>query len=64
MDQLWNIALRALNNDVSITAIQFLNSYYINYGNCLLEKEEEFVKRCMESLTKATSDIYQVQTVQ
>ena len=60
MDQLWNIALRALNTDVSITAIQFLNSYYINYGNCLLEKEEEFVKRCMESLTKATSDIYEV----
>ncbi|KAL3873492.1 hypothetical protein ACJMK2_036602 [Sinanodonta woodiana] len=59
MDQLWSIALRALDTDVSITAIQYLNNYYINYGNGILEKEEEFVKRCMESLVKASDEAEQ-----
>ncbi|KAL5008333.1 hypothetical protein ScPMuIL_013914 [Solemya velum] len=54
MDQLWSIALRAHNTDVSMTAIQFLNNYYINYGNGQLEKEDEFVKRCMDSLVAAS----------
>ena len=57
MDQLWQIALRALNTDVSITAIQFLNNYYINYGNGLLEKEEEFIWRCMDSLLTASQNV-------
>lgn len=60
MDQLWNVALKATNTDVSITAIQILNSYYINYGNGQLEKEEEFVQRCMDSLVKALTDLDQV----
>ena len=30
MDQLWGIALRANNTDVSLNAIQYLNNYYIN----------------------------------
>ena len=30
MDQLWGIALRALNTEVSFNAIQYLNNYYIN----------------------------------
>ncbi|XP_021379697.1 ubiquitin carboxyl-terminal hydrolase 34-like isoform X3 [Mizuhopecten yessoensis] len=59
MDQLWNMALKATNTDVSITAIQILNSYYINYGNSQLEKEEEFVQRCMDSLVQALSDLNQ-----
>ncbi|ESO90146.1 hypothetical protein LOTGIDRAFT_164457, partial [Lottia gigantea] len=53
MDQLWNIALRARNKDVSMSAIQYINNYYIGYGNGLLHKEEEFVKRCMKSLVEA-----------
>jgi ubiquitin carboxyl-terminal hydrolase 34 len=57
MDQLWNIALRALNTDVSMTAIQFLNCYYINYGNGLLDKEDEFVKRCMRNLVSASHSL-------
>ncbi|XP_076099132.1 ubiquitin carboxyl-terminal hydrolase 34-like isoform X2 [Mytilus galloprovincialis] len=57
IDQLWSIALRANNTDVSITAIQILNCYYINYGNGHLEKEEEFIKRCMESLVQTLTDI-------
>ncbi|XP_064603807.1 ubiquitin carboxyl-terminal hydrolase 34-like isoform X2 [Liolophura sinensis] len=66
MDQLWGVALRAHNNDVSMTAIQFLNAYYINcsYESCLyldgrgsLEKEEEFVQRCMNSLGTALQNV-------
>lgn len=60
MDQLWEIALRALNSDVSMTAIQYVNSYYISYGNGMLEKEEEFVQRCMDSLVLATSHVQEV----
>ncbi len=30
MDQLWGIALRAHNTDVSLNAIHFLNLHYIN----------------------------------
>ena len=30
MNQLWGIALRAQNTDVSLTAIHYLNNYYIN----------------------------------
>ncbi|XP_078316021.1 ubiquitin carboxyl-terminal hydrolase 34-like isoform X4 [Crassostrea virginica] len=57
MDQLWSIALRANNTDVSMTAIQILNNYYINYGNGHLEKEAEFIQRCMDNLTIALTDI-------
>ncbi|XP_053405325.1 ubiquitin carboxyl-terminal hydrolase 34-like isoform X2 [Mercenaria mercenaria] len=57
MDQLWEIALQALNADVSITAIQYVNGYYIGFGNGLLEKEEEFVQRCMDSLVRATNNV-------
>eukprot|EP00105_Crassostrea_gigas_P037927 XP_019922075.1 PREDICTED: ubiquitin carboxyl-terminal hydrolase 34 isoform X3 [Crassostrea gigas] len=57
MDQLWSIALRANNTDVSMTAIQILNNYYINYGNGHLEKEAEFIQRCMDNLTNALTDI-------
>lgn len=57
---MWSIALRANNTDVSITAIQILNCYYINYGNGHLEKEEEFIKRCMDSLVQTLTNIEKV----
>ena len=60
MDQLWSIALKANNTDVSMTAIQILNNYYINYGNGHLEKEAEFIQRCMDNLTIALTDIESV----
>lgn len=64
MDQLWSIALRANNTDVSMTAIQILNNYYINYGNGHLEKEAEFIQRCMDNLTNALTDIESVSNEQ
>jgi len=63
MDQLWEIALRALNSDVSVMAIQYVNSYYIGFGNGMLEKEEEFVQRCMDSLVRATENVHTVSQV-
>ncbi|KFM73094.1 Ubiquitin carboxyl-terminal hydrolase 34, partial [Stegodyphus mimosarum] len=54
MRQLWGIALRALNTDVSMAAIQYLNNYYINVHHGTLEKEEEFIEQCMESLMNAS----------
>uniref|UniRef100_T1IPZ0 ubiquitinyl hydrolase 1 n=1 Tax=Strigamia maritima TaxID=126957 RepID=T1IPZ0_STRMM len=54
MDQLWGIALRAENTDVSMAAIQYLNSYYINIHHGTLEKEDEFIERCMNNLYTAS----------
>ena len=44
MDQLWKIALSAQNTDVSMKAIQILNSAYFGQG-------EEFLIECMQNLT-------------
>ena len=60
MDQLWSIALRATDKDVSMAAIQYLNLYYISYGNGLLDKEEEFIKRCMKNLLLALDGMKEV----
>ncbi|GAB6022101.1 hypothetical protein CHUAL_006244 [Chamberlinius hualienensis] len=57
MDQLWGIALRANSTDVSMAAIQYLNCYYINGHPKTLEKEEEFIEKCMCSLTSVLPDI-------
>ncbi|NWQ77721.1 UBP34 hydrolase, partial [Columbina picui] len=56
MDQFWGIALRAQSGDVSRAAIQYINSYYIN-GKTGLEKEQEFISKCMESLMIASSNL-------
>lgn len=37
--------------------IQILNNYYINYGNGYLEKEVEFIQRCMDNLINVFIDI-------
>lgn len=62
MDQLWRIALQADNKDVSMTATQFLNNYYINHGAGLLDREDMFVSRCMASLMATLSKIKEVST--
>ncbi|XP_066282190.1 ubiquitin carboxyl-terminal hydrolase 34-like isoform X3 [Branchiostoma lanceolatum] len=57
MQQLWGIALRARDPDVSQAAIQYINNFYINAGNGNLEREHEFVKRCMDSLLKVSATL-------
>nr|KAG5696977.1 hypothetical protein BaRGS_008439 [Batillaria attramentaria] len=57
MDQLWRIALQADNKDVSMTATQFLNNYYINHGGGTLDREDMFVSRCMASLTSTLNKV-------
>lgn len=57
MDQLWGIALRAQSADISRAAIQYINSYYINAGKTGLEKEQEFITKCMESLLLASANL-------
>ncbi|XP_051939696.1 ubiquitin carboxyl-terminal hydrolase 34 isoform X4 [Hippocampus zosterae] len=57
MDQLWGIALRARSTDISRAAIQYINSYYINAGKTGLEKEQEFIRKCMESLLMASANL-------
>ena len=52
MDQLWRIALCAQNTDISMKAIQILNSAYFNQG-------EEFLKTCMKSLKAASDELWQ-----
>lgn len=50
MYHLWKIALRAHNTEVSLTAIQYINMYYMGQQ---LRYEREFVSQCMENLVQA-----------
>ncbi|XP_068081544.1 ubiquitin carboxyl-terminal hydrolase puf [Anabrus simplex] len=54
MDHLWKIALKANNTDVSMAAIQYLNSYYVGRQ---LDHESEFVSQCMAHLAAASKDL-------
>ncbi|XP_063231242.1 ubiquitin carboxyl-terminal hydrolase 34 isoform X2 [Bacillus rossius redtenbacheri] len=54
MDHMWRIALRANNTDVSMAAIQYLNSYYVGHQ---LDHEAEFVSQCMAHLAAASADL-------
>ncbi|XP_064464002.1 ubiquitin carboxyl-terminal hydrolase 34-like isoform X1 [Ornithodoros turicata] len=54
INQLWEIALKALSTDVSMAAIQYLNNFYFNVHHGTLEHEEEFIQRCMKSLSVAS----------
>ncbi|XP_071450552.1 ubiquitin carboxyl-terminal hydrolase 34 [Hetaerina americana] len=54
MDHMWKIALRADSTDVSISAIQYLNAYYVGHR---LEHEREFVTQCMAHLAAASADL-------
>uniref|UniRef100_A0A1B0CAV9 ubiquitinyl hydrolase 1 n=2 Tax=Lutzomyia longipalpis TaxID=7200 RepID=A0A1B0CAV9_LUTLO len=57
MSHLWKIALRASNTDVSLAAIQYINSYYMGQQ---LKLEKEFVAQCMNHLTQAAEDLNNV----
>ncbi len=50
MEQLWKIALCAQNTDVSMKAIQILNTVYFGQG-------EEFLETCLRSLRTAAADL-------
>lgn len=54
MSYLWKIALRAANTDVSLAAIQYINSYYMGQQ---LKLEREFVAHCMNHLKQAAEDL-------
>lgn len=51
---LWKIALKATNTDVSMTAIQYINTYYLGQQ---LKLEDEFIMQCMNHLTLAVNDL-------
>ena len=40
-----------------MTAIQYINEYYIKVSLKHFEKEEEFVFRCMENLNEASASL-------
>ncbi|XP_014226620.1 ubiquitin carboxyl-terminal hydrolase 34 isoform X1 [Trichogramma pretiosum] len=54
IDFLWKIALRAKSTEVSMSAIQFLNSFYMSRQ---LTQEIEFVSQCMAHLAAASADL-------
>lgn len=54
MSHLWKIALRAINTDVSLASIQYINSYYMGQQ---LKLEKEFVSHCMKHLSQAAADL-------
>lgn len=54
MDNLWKIALRANDTEVSMAAIQYINTYYMEHQ---LKNEKEFVAQCMNYLTQAADGL-------
>ncbi|XP_055381002.1 ubiquitin carboxyl-terminal hydrolase puf [Condylostylus longicornis] len=54
MNHLWKIALRAHNTEVSLAAIQYINSFYMGQQ---LKLEKEFVAQCMDHLIQAAEDL-------
>ncbi|XP_074042316.1 ubiquitinyl hydrolase 1 puf isoform X2 [Leptinotarsa decemlineata] len=54
MDHMWKIALNACNTDVSMAAIQYINSYYMGHN---LQYEDQFVWQCMTHLKAASEDL-------
>ncbi|EDV93130.1 ubiquitin carboxyl-terminal hydrolase puf [Drosophila grimshawi] len=52
MYHLWQIALRAQSNEVSLAAIQYINMYYMGQQ---LRLEKEFVSQCMDNLVQAAT---------
>ncbi|XP_062502356.1 ubiquitin carboxyl-terminal hydrolase 34-like isoform X2 [Corticium candelabrum] len=55
LSQIWSIALHACDSDVIMMAMNYINNHYINAGLGSLEKESEFIDKCMSSLTTALS---------
>ncbi|KAL1414802.1 hypothetical protein MTO96_007263 [Rhipicephalus appendiculatus] len=49
--------LGASSTDVSMAAIQYLNSFYLHAHQGTLEREEEFAQRCMHSLRTAADSL-------
>uniref|UniRef100_A0AAG5CQR3 ubiquitinyl hydrolase 1 n=1 Tax=Anopheles atroparvus TaxID=41427 RepID=A0AAG5CQR3_ANOAO len=56
IEQLWKIALRATNTDVSLSAIQYINTYYMEQQ---LRYEHQFVAQCMNHLSQAVEELNQ-----
>ncbi|XP_052863668.1 ubiquitin carboxyl-terminal hydrolase puf [Anopheles cruzii] len=56
MEHLWKIALRATNTDVSLAAIQYINTYYMEKQ---LKFEHQFVAQCMNHLSQAVEELNQ-----
>ncbi|CAH1163705.1 unnamed protein product [Phaedon cochleariae] len=54
MDHMWKIALKACNTEVSMAAIQYINSYYMGHN---LQFEGQFVWQCMTHLKAASEDL-------
>ena len=57
MDYISKLAFKSANNEVSISAIQFLNSYCIQVDTIKKELEVEFIKSCMFYLNKACTNL-------
>jgi hypothetical protein len=55
LPQIWDIALHACDSDVILMAMNYINNYYINAGLGSLERESEFIEKCMDSLARALS---------
>ncbi|KAL4111819.1 hypothetical protein QTP88_015704 [Uroleucon formosanum] len=55
MEHLSRIALKALNNDVSMAAIQYINNYYMM--NLQLDKEDKFISECISNLSVAADTL-------
>ena len=58
IDYIWKLAFKSANKDVSLAAIQFLNSHYIQSDTITNVGDEiQFTNRCMNYLKEACNDL-------
>ena len=58
IDYIWKLAFKSANKDVSLAAIQFLNSHYIQSDTITNVGDEiQFTNRCMNYLKEACHDL-------
>lgn len=53
MDYIGKLAFKSANTEVSVSAIHFLNSHYVQSEHIAQKQEEEFINRCMFYLNEA-----------
>ena len=52
LEQVWKIAMHHIDNQISLSAIQFLNASYFSRVDCSLSYEEQFIRRSIKFLAE------------
>lgn len=64
IEYIWKLAFKSSNKDVSLAAIQFLNSHYIQHDMITsVENEEQFIQNCMKYINEASERLQKIENL-